>query len=179
MPGKYVELNLASVATNADKTITYLKSVLPQKAKRDQIVVFLGEVHRPRVAQGSTASPYWQVDAKVTQAMLADPPVADNLPANNRVIYERGLENEYDQYRGAAFNTKREENAPLGTGNTARSAVMGDMVLDAWANHGINVVYLPCGRKHAEEIYSYIEKRATTEFLFISKLDAESYVSKK
>jgi hypothetical protein len=160
--GKYKVLSLKSVAGNSTKTIALLKNLLPASWKHNYAVVFLGEAHNSTV------------DSDVTTAMLANPPLFRAAAAENRVLYERGLQNKYP-ITSASFGTTRTENSALNVGNTARSAVIADMALDAFQNHGVRVIYLPCGSKHATEVFAYMDKRSEDAFDFLSKMDDESY----
>jgi hypothetical protein len=94
MPGKgnEVVLDLSSVKDSAAKTIKYLNSTLSAMHPQKWAVVFLGEQHRN------------EIDREVTQAMLADPPLAK---PGMRVIFERGLNDVY--VAGHAFGSEKTE----------------------------------------------------------------------
>ncbi|HEY6449025.1 MAG TPA: hypothetical protein VIY53_21400 [Acidobacteriaceae bacterium] len=164
--GKYVKVDLVNVRGSAEKTLTYLKKALPLIKHRDHTVIFLGEVHTSAV------------DEAVTQGILNDPPVIGGTLADNRVIYERGLESKYTAHASSSFGTEREDNSDLATTtNRARSTKMAAMCLDAFEND-VKIIYLPCGSKHAVEVFDDMNKKATGAFTFISKLDDASYSPK-
>jgi hypothetical protein len=152
--GTYVELDIASVKANAQKTVTYLTKKIPQISRRRLTVVFLGEEHRNAV------------DEEVTQAMLAGPPI---VKPGMRVIFERLLDNVY--IAGAAFGSERTEAINLALGRQARSTVIAAMIQDAFDN-GIELVYVACGSAHAVEIFNSMDKRCTESFTFVVKLSS-------
>ncbi len=154
--GKYVLVDIASVKSSAQKTITYLEKKLPQIPTRRLTVVFLGETHNNAV------------DQAVTQAMLAGPPLVK--PGMTRVIFERQLNNVYAP--GVAFHSIRTEPIDLSLNRQARSKVIADMVLDAFDNHGMELVYVVCGSAHAVEIFDGLNKRCVEAFTYISKLSS-------
>jgi hypothetical protein len=164
--GKYVKVDLVNVRGNADKTLTYLKKALPLIKHRDHTVIFLGEVHASAV------------DEAVTQGILKDPPIIGGALTDNRVIYERGLKTKYTAHASSSFGTEREDNSDLETTtNRARSTKMAAMCLDAFEND-VKIVYLPCGSKHALEVFDDMNKKAAAAFTFIAKLDDASYAPK-
>lgn len=161
--GKYIKLELASVAGSSSKTITYLKSMLPQKCKGGRpTVIFLGEDHNS------------VVDQEVTTEMVLNPPYVEGLAPRNRLIFERGLDTKYP-ITSASFGTTRTENSALGTPNRGRSKVMAAMCVDAFTNLGVNIIYLPCGSKHAAEVFGDMDNTCNLAFNFVSKLDDAAY----
>lgn len=159
--GKYKVLKLDSVKGNSNKIITLLKNTLPGLYKGKRMIVFLGEQHTSTV------------DQEVTAAMLANPPLTGPAATDNRIIYERGLTSKYPLI-SHSFGSTRTEGSAVTVGNTARSAIIGDMILDAFANHGVTVIYMPCGSKHATEVFDYVNKRSPDAFDFIYKADDNS-----
>ena len=148
------ELDISSVKTKSDKTVTYLRHQLPNLAKNKQfVVVFLGEQH------GNTT------DQAVTQAVLAAPPVV--RAGATRVIYERQLDNVY--VHGAGFSSARTEPTNLAQSRKERSKVIADMIDDAFTNHAIEVVYVPCGSAHSKEVFNALDKVSANKFYYVAK----------
>jgi hypothetical protein len=154
--GTFVSLDIGSVKTKADKTVTYLKNKLTNKTSlQPLVVVFLGEMH------GNA------VDTAVTQALLTNPPLA--VPLTTRVVFERLLNNTY--VPAVIFNV-RTEPVNAGLSKKARSVLIADMVQDAFANHGMTVVYVVCGSEHAGEIFHNLDKRMMNSFSFLCKMSS-------
>ncbi|WP_430735464.1 hypothetical protein [Halodesulfovibrio aestuarii] len=158
--GTYSQLDMASVKSSAEKSITYLNKVLPdmlQKQKKPYVVIFLGESHMDHV------------DQEVTRAMLLDPPVL--APNQTRVIYERQLDTVYPVI-SADFNSQRTEPRDLALSRKERSKILADMIQDAFENYDMTMVYMPCGSAHAQEIFDSMDKRFANLFLFIVKMSS-------
>ena len=120
--------------------------------------MFLGETHRNAV------------DQEVTREMLSRPPLVNSDASKNRVIYERLLDQLYPASPNDFGSTRTEPNDARTP--TARSKVIADMILDAFDEHDIKVVYLPCGSAHAEEIFNGLDKRSQVKFTYIVKMSS-------
>lgn len=158
--GSYSKLDMESVKSDAGKTIAYLNKVIPsivEKQRKPYVVVFLGETHRN------------PVDNNVTSEILLAPPVV--VPNTTRLIFERTLDQTYPLHT-PAFNSVRVEPVDHGLSPIERSKKMADMIQDAFDNHGMTMVYIPCGSAHAEDIYNSMNKRFGHRFLFIVKMSS-------
>ena len=160
MPGNgtRVQLNLASVKTDAKKTIAFVQNTLSNKSSlHDLVVVFLGEQH------GNA------IDQAVTSAMLANPPIA--VQGRTRVIFERLLNEVVGYNAGAAFQDERTEpvNLTREMNFKTRSVFIADMIMDAFAEHDMRVVYMVCGSAHDQDIFRSLDKRCSQRFTYISK----------
>jgi hypothetical protein len=154
--GNFVEIDMDSVKSNADKATKYLKDKLSKRTSNHSlVVVFLGETH------GNA------VDRAVTQAMLTSPPIVH--PGHSRVLFERQLGAGY--VCGASFESEREERIDLSLSRKARSKLIADMVLDLFEN-GDTLIYIPCGSAHSREIYDALNKRAQNPFTYICKMSS-------
>jgi hypothetical protein len=151
-------IDISSVKKNATNTIKFLNDKLSKRTSNQRnVVVFLGEMH------GNA------IDQNVTRAMLADPPIID--PGNSRVIFERGLDQIY--VYGLSFTSHRVEATNLGLNRLSRSQLIAEMIDDAFQNHGVTTVYVPCGSAHEKEIYDSLNKRCMVRFTYISKLSSQ------
>ena len=146
--GTFVQLDISSVKTKAEKTATFLKNKLSNKTSMQPlVVVFLGEQHKNAT------------DMATTQAVLTNPPLT--IAGSTRVVFERLLNNNY--VPAAVFNVRTE---PVNTqlSKKARSVLIADMVQDAFDNHGMQIVYVVCGSEHAQEIFHNLDKRMANPF---------------
>jgi hypothetical protein len=151
--GRHVKLDLSSVRSDADASVTLLEEQIRAIEVRGYVVVFLGEEHRHAV------------DEAVTQSVLRLPPLM--MPGSTRVIYERGLDATYPLIHHDL--SARTEKISWGRNRRQRSEQIAAMIKDAFEEHDMRVVYVPCGSAHRDEIFESLDGMLASEFTFISK----------
>ena len=147
-----MKLDLSAVRNEADASAALLVEQLSKLDARGPIVVFLGEEHRNKV------------DEAVTHHVLNKPPLMP--PGSTRVIFERGLDAVYFPERTL---TTRTERLDYGLSRMKRSELTARMIKDAFEEHGMRVVYVPCGSAHRDEIFEALDAISTSEFTLISR----------
>ncbi|HQR97487.1 MULTISPECIES: hypothetical protein [unclassified Polaromonas] len=155
--GKDVKVDFSSVKKSAANTVTFLGKKLPKIPMRRFGVIFLGERHND------------PLDQAVTSAVLLNPPVMK--AGLTRVIFERGLDNVAAYIPSPAFADTRVEPMHVLSAK-ARSSYIADMILDAFTNHGRDLVYVVCGSAHAMEIFHSLDKRFGHAFTYIYKMSS-------
>lgn len=150
--GTHVKLDMSPVRNDADGSVAFLDEQISRMNVRRHVVVFLGEEH------GNAT------DQAVTQRVLKHPPLMP--PGATRVIFERGLDGVYFP---ADSLTVRTERMDFGLRRRERSTLIARMIKDAFEEHDMRVVYVPCGSAHRDEIFEDLERISAVDFTFISK----------